>query len=68
MHPLNTLINSQRNQVRGHGRSPAPRRRSETEEAAIAAHSDSERTAFTLTTAVMLLSGLLVVLLATVLI
>jgi hypothetical protein len=68
MHPLNTLINSQRNQVRGSGRSPAPRRRSETEEAAIAAHSARESRALTLTTAVMLLGSLLVVLLATVLI
>ena len=35
MHPLNTLIQSQRHQVRQqHGR-PTPRRRSETEEYAI---------------------------------
>ena len=34
MHPLNTLIDSQRHQVRHRSGAPAPRRRSSTEEQA----------------------------------
>jgi len=68
MHPLNTLINSQRNQVRRHDRAPAPRRRSSTEEAALLDRSTRERNALALTTASAVLSALFVVLLATVLI
>jgi hypothetical protein len=68
MHPLNTLINSQRHQVRRQPGSPAPRRRSSTEEAAILAHSTGERNALALTTASALLISMFVILLATVLI
>jgi hypothetical protein len=68
MHPLNTLINSQRNDVRRRSGAPTPRRRSSTEEAAIVERSARERNSLTLTMAGALLSCLLVVLLATVLI
>jgi hypothetical protein len=68
MHPLNTLITSQRNDVRRRTGTPAPRRRSSTEEAAIVERSDRERNSLTLTMVGTLLSCLLVLMLATVLI
>jgi hypothetical protein len=69
MHPLNTLIESQRHQVRRQsGNTTRPRRRSSTEEAAIVAQSKSERRSLSLVFASTLLSLLFVAYLATVLV
>jgi hypothetical protein len=68
MHPLSTLIDSQRNDVRHRSGAPAPRRRSSTEEAAIIERSDRERNSLALTTTGATLIALFVILLATVLI
>jgi hypothetical protein len=68
MHPLNTLIDSQRHQVRRHSGAPDPRRRSSTEEQAIVERSTRERNSLALTTAGALLTCMFVLLLATVLI
>ena len=68
MHPLHTLIESQRHQVRGTSAAHSPRRRSSTEEAAIAAHSASERKGFALAIASGVITCMFVLLLATALI
>ena len=62
MHPLHTLIESQRHQVRRHSADPAPRRRSST------AHGASERKSLALAIASGTITCMFVLLLAAALI